>query len=215
MSRLTSSLSAFVLVLAATPCARADLLVIPPLTISGMSTITTGPTFVVSGNYGPMDMVNVQVAGTVDIASGGYTANAAGVVLSPPLTNQGTVPGSIALTPSGFPFAALMIGNPTLGYFPLFPADANSGLGSPTPPSSFPTMRQLDALFGATFTSLTNGTVLRLWVNDTDYSDNSGSFRVQTVPEPASLVMAALGVAFVLVRRVRLKMSSVQDRVAA
>src|ERR1700733_7501036 len=106
---------------------RAATLEIPTTTVLGTD-VFSGPTFAVSGNFTATDDINVTAFGTVDLASGAFTANAAGILISPPVANTGATPGEISLEPDGFPFAALMIGNSALGFFPLFPANTADGL---------------------------------------------------------------------------------------
>jgi hypothetical protein len=167
---------------------RASSLVIPTTTVLGTD-VFSGPMFTVSGTYGPTDTVNVIAAGTVDLGSGTFTANAAGVIVAPPTTNTGNHPGETASGPGGFPFASLLIGNGNLGFFPLFPADASTGLGNSTPPTTISEVRTLGDIFGPSV-SITNGTVLELLVNDTNpITDNSGAFLVSSVPEPSTLAM--------------------------
>jgi hypothetical protein len=148
--------------------------VIPTTVISGTS-VFSGPTFTVSGNYGLNDTVSIEANGTVDLASGDFTANAAGVIVSPSTTNIGSHPGE---TSPGFndpsaPYAALLIGNTTLGFHTLFPADASSGLGSSVVPTDIFATETIGQIFG---TTITDGTILELLVNDDNTFDNSGSF---------------------------------------
>jgi len=186
---------------ALTPCnaSRAESLLIPNLTVPGTADISSGPTFVVSGNFGPNDLVSAYGAGTVDLASGHFTANAAGVIVSPATTNSGNHPGQIYTPiPTGFPFGAVMIGNTALGFHPLFSANASTGLGSSTPPTDISVLNdRLGDLFGPTFTGLSNGTVLRLYIYDFpgEYGDNSGTIRINSgvAPEPRSIVLIAVG----------------------
>jgi hypothetical protein len=145
--------------------------------------------------------VSVEGVGTVDLASGAYTANAAGVIVAPATTNTGNHPGQIDLAGNGLPFASVLIGNSSLGFFPLIPANASTGLGSSTPPTTIMVLNEtLGSIFGASFTGITNGTVLELFVNDTPglYFDNSGSFVISTVPEPPALVQAGMAVLVLL-----------------
>jgi hypothetical protein len=119
------------------------------------------------------------------------------------LTNTGNNPGQVALAGNGLPFACVLIGNSTLGFFPLFPANASTGLGSSTPPTNITVFNEsLGAIFGTSFTGITNGTVLELYVNDNpaDYGDNSGSFQIgsTSIPEPPALVQAGTGLLLLL-----------------
>ena len=158
---------------------RAAQLNVPTTTVNGTD-VFSGPSFTVSGNFGLSDIISVEAIGTVDLAFGNFTANAAGVITAPPVTNTGNNPGqtspALAGAPlPGSPYAALLIGNLTLGFHPLFPADASSGLGSPTPPTDLLTTRTIGDVFGA---PIANGTVLQFRINDINTGDNSGAFRI-------------------------------------
>jgi hypothetical protein len=170
--------------------AQAATVLVPDTTIYGTD-VFSGPSFVVSGNFSVTDTISVRVDGTVDLAAGSFTANAAGVIVSPPTANTGGHPGETSLS-GGFPYAALLIGNSTLGYHPLFLADAASGLGNSTPPTALTTTRTLGDLFGS---GVTSGTVLEFRINDINTGDNSGGFRLsalQCVPDAGS-AFALLG----------------------
>jgi hypothetical protein len=162
--------------------ARASTLQVPNSFILGTDVINivSGPTFTVSGNFTASDDIDVQASGTVDLAFGAYTANAAGVLVSPPTSNTGSHPGDTSPGPSGFPYAALLIGNSTLGFFPLFPANAADGFGNPTPPTTISVDETLGSIFGNSVT-IPNGTVLQLEINDINNYDNSGAFTVGSV----------------------------------
>ncbi len=195
--------------LLAAAAAHAISLNIPTTTISGVN-VFSGPTFVVSGNYGLSDLVSVEGIGTVDLAFGNFTANAAGVITAPPVTNTGNNPGqtSPALAGSplpGAPYAAVLIGNATLGFHVLFAADASAGLGSAAPPTDIFATRTIGDIFGA---AIANGTVLEFRINDINTFDNSGSFTIKSVAVPdswgvlSSLVMPlALWIALLRFRR--------------
>ena len=108
------------------PTASADTLTIPTdITVFGKTDVFSGPSFVVSGAFGATDWFALTADGTVDLASGRFTANAAGVIVAPGSTNTGNSPGQTATAPAsavapGFPYASLLIGNGDLGYFPVF-----------------------------------------------------------------------------------------------
>ena len=51
-----------------------------PTTVVNGSDVFSGPSFTVSGNFGLSDFVYVEGVGTVDLAAGQFTANAAGVI---------------------------------------------------------------------------------------------------------------------------------------
>ena len=66
------------------PTASADTLTIPTdITVFGKTDVFSGPSFVVSGAFGATDWFALTADGTVDLASGRFTANAAGVIVAP------------------------------------------------------------------------------------------------------------------------------------
>jgi len=165
--------------------------VIPLTTVNG-NAVASGPSFVVNGDFSSTETFNLDVFGTVDIATGengvGYTTNAAGITTNPSnsVFNTFFSAGTVLLVGNNnIPYGALLIGNSTLGFTQVFPATAIYGLGGSTPPNVFSIQTTVGALFG---TGLTNGTVLQFLTNDIgDGSDNSGSFFVSGVigvPEP-------------------------------
>jgi hypothetical protein len=172
---------------------RAAELDFPTSTVLGTQVIniSAGPTFTVSGNYTASDTIDATVSGTVDLDSGDYTANAAGVLVAPPTSNTGSHPGQVTIS-EGFPYAALLIGNSTLGFFPLFPADVADGLGDSTPPTNLSVDETLGSIFGPTVT-IGNGTVLEFEVNDIDNFNNSGAFTVSSGVPDAGATVALLG----------------------
>jgi hypothetical protein len=178
---------------------QADALLVPNLTVLGTNSAdgvgfdNGGPSFTVSQNLLASDTLSLTVSGTVDLASGDFTANAAGIIVGPAITNTGNNPGQAdpnADNPS-LSYAALLIGNNALGFFQVFPSSAEFGLGNPTPPT---TLTITDETLGAIgFTSgLSMGTVLELRVSDIDDYNNSGAFYVSQVPEPKNVVVLGL-----------------------
>ena len=171
---------------------------IPTTVVNGID-VFSGPSFTVSGNFGLGDFISVEAIGTVDLNFGNFTANAAGVITAPPVTNTGNNPGQTApALPGaplpGLPYAALLIGNLSLGFHQLFPADASAGLGSSAPPTDIFATRTIGDIFG---TTIANGTVLEFRVNDINTSDNSGSFTVgnsrgQNVPDAWGMLSSVL-----------------------
>jgi hypothetical protein len=189
---------------------QADSLLVPNVTVLGTDSAdgtgfdNGGPSFIVSGNFLSTDTLSLIVSGTVDLANGDFTANAAGIIVSPSTTNTGNHPGQT--TPNSgntaLNYAALLIGNSTLGFFQVFPSSPDFGLGSSTPPT---TLTLTDRTLGDIgFTSgLTSGTVLELWVSDINFADNSGAFQVSQVPEPGTLALLGLSVCAIAVARRR------------
>ncbi|MGH1393586.1 MAG: hypothetical protein ACRAVC_06070, partial [Trichormus sp.] len=97
----------------------------------------------------------------------------------------------------------------SLGFFPLFQANAANGLGNSTPPTNLSLKNaSLASIFGLSFSGLTNGTVLEFRINDGNPGDNSGAFTitnaatVTSVPEPsdlaATLIFGALGAVYMV-----------------
>src|SRR5205823_4354003 len=64
-----------------------------PITVVNGIDVFSGPSFTVSGNFGLSDFISVEAIGTVDLNFGNFTANAAGVITAPPVTNTGNNPG--------------------------------------------------------------------------------------------------------------------------
>jgi len=147
------------------------------------------------GSFSATDTISIRATGVVDLASGNYTANAAGIITAPPTTNTGNHPGQTSPNTSqpSVNFAALLIGNTTLGFFQAFPSNAANGLGNPVPPTTLTSTATLGSIGFAS--GLANGTVLHLVVSDCNgcFGDNSGSFLVgsATVPEPGYFAIVA------------------------
>src|SRR5579863_1911478 len=173
--------------------AHGSILPIPVTTV--LATDPTGPAFTVVGNFTSTDTISILATGLVDLASGLFTANAAGIITGPATTNTGNHPGQTSPNTSepSLNFGALLIGNTTLGFFQAFPSDAANGLGNPVPPT---TLTSTETLGSLGFTSgITSGTVLHLVVSDCNgcFGDNTGSFKVgpAAVPEPGYLGIVA------------------------
>lgn len=186
----------------------ANSLLIPSVTVLGTNSAdgigfdNGGPDFTVVGDFLSTDTVSLTVSGTVDLAAGGFTANAAGIIVGPSITNTGNTPGETApnFGNTALNYAALLIGNSTLGFFQLFPSSAEFGLGDATPPT---TLTLTDRTLGDIgFTSgLSNGTVLELRVSDINFADNSGAFNLSQVPEPGTIGLLGLALFMVSARR--------------
>lgn len=157
---------------------------------------TGGPSFVTATAWQPTDVIQAVVAGTVNFDStgvGNFNAdwNAAGVVVRS-FTSALTVGGTSSFVSQGW--LVLTLGNPTLGYFPLFEVSAANGLGSSTPPTTLNLSRSVGSIFTTLGTnSLPAGTLLQYRIYDTPTSDNTGAFTVSAVPEPPAMAMLSVG----------------------
>ena len=151
----------------------------------------TAPGFTLDANLTDQTTIYFDVRGQMNTdayvhANDGilYTGiqNAAGIML----------PGSVASKPVGSietlalnlpngvmlgnsaPVGSLLIGNPTIGWVPLFAANSTNGLGSANPPTTLTLSTNLRSIFGR---ELPSGTKLYLTYNDQDDS-NIGSYAV-------------------------------------
>ena len=181
---------------------------IPETIIYANSSSATVPFTVVTA-LGINDTISVEGIGMVELARYNgvdrYSVNAAGVVVQPATTHLNTHPGSVtANSQNGFPYGAVLIGNSSLGYHPLFIADASTGLGGaagfiPTDIFSYHTIGEIFGKNIAAGTQLS----LQLVVNDSNYGDNVGSFTVKSftpngpnVPD-AGTTLSLLGVGLI------------------
>ena len=155
-------------------------LVIGSQTVS--ATEAAGVSFNVTGDLIASDTIALTVEGQIGIGkindnAASQQVNAAGVFTAPD-------PGGCELSPNSLvPTACagtLLIGNDSIGYFPLFAANAANGAGPPLGPipvslslNSVP----LSSIFGPDIV-LADGTTLILKVNDSSWDDNSGSFQI-------------------------------------
>jgi hypothetical protein len=189
----------------ALPASSAPITFATPIIVNGTD-VFSGPSITVIGNFDDMDTLSLRADGLVDLANGNFTANAAGVIVSPAVTNTGDNPGEVTLS-GAFPYASLLIGNITLGFFPVFPADASAGFGNPAPPNFVEiSNRSLGDIFGAGV-MISNGDMLEFRVHDINTGDNSGFYEltqgVSAIPEPTTGLTLMLGLAAALVVRRR------------
>jgi len=123
--------------------------------------------------------------------------NAAGIITQttqPGFSVGQTTPVGSGATRPGQPSGSLLIGNSTLGFFPLFSANAANGLGSANPPTNLSLSGvPLSSIFtNVGFTGIANGTVLQFRINDINSFDNSGQFVITSTPastpEPSTIL---------------------------
>ena len=116
-----------------------------------LATDSIGPSFTVVGNFSSSDLISITASGLVDLASGNFTANAAGIIAGPATTNTGNHPGEVSpnLSNPSLNYAALLIGNTGLGFFQVFPSNAANGLGNPLPPTTLTSNATLGAFSAA------------------------------------------------------------------
>ena len=173
---------------------------IPSMVVLGTDTFS-GPTITLPSTVLPTDTLTLTARGEVflQVSTNGdanadeeflqavatYGSNAAGVLTTAP-ASTGALNGDAG-------YMALLLGNSSLGFFQVFPANAANGLGSETPPSLLATSVLLSSLG---FSSpLPAGTVLQFRLPYTDGGNPSGSFTISgsidksTVPEPRTIAM--------------------------
>ncbi len=184
--------------------------------------VLSGPAFTVNGDFLGTDTISLDVSGTVNLAdstSGGFIVNAAGVLTqSAPLYNLNTGDTKLFDNTGGNKlynntastlFGSLLLGNSSLGFRQLFPANATNGFGSSNPSTNLSLVNvPLAALFG---TGISNGTVLEFRTSDVNINDNVGAFTVSgsinstAVPEPSevlsTLAFGAIGAGCLLKRQ--------------
>ncbi|MFM7790441.1 MAG: PEP-CTERM sorting domain-containing protein, partial [Microcystis panniformis] len=161
LSRIAIASSAIAFSTLAISPVQAAQLIIPNTTVLGTN-VFSGPTFTVSQNFLPSDTLSVNVSGTVDIWAGTLAMNAAGIITQttqPGFSVGQTTPVGSGATRPGQPNGSLLIGNSTLGFFPLFSANAANGLGSANPPTNLSLSGvPLSSIFtNVGFTGIANG----------------------------------------------------------
>jgi hypothetical protein len=213
LSKLAIASSAIAFSTLAISPVQAAQLIIPNTTVLGTN-VFSGPTFTVSQNFLPSDTLSVNVSGTVDLYFEQFTTNAAGVIVSPSLTHTGNSPGQVFAGPGGRPSGSLLIGNNTLGFFRLFPANAANGFGNANPPTNLSLSGvPLSSIFtNVGFTGIANNTVLEFRVNDSDVNTNSGKFVIASTPEPSTILgLGLLGFGAFCQRKLSQEKKSKQD----
>ena len=157
-------------------------IVIPgaPLTVPGTS--SSGVRFVYNGTLTQLDTIEFTGSGDACLqATTAYCTNGAGIVVvagSTPVGGTSTFNGVFGATSGAWNFGALLMeisGVTPLGTVQIFPANAQNGLGSPTPPMSLTLPATSLASLGFSPFIVTNPTITFI-VADTNYADNGGSF---------------------------------------
>jgi hypothetical protein len=180
-------------------------------TVVNGTDVFSGPTFTLTSTVQPTDTLTLTTRGEVflQLAQGvpAYGTNAAGVVITAGTTGVGgtSLNGSTN-------FGALLIGNSTLGFFQIYPANASNGLGSSTPSDLLTTTVAFSTLgFGS---AIPSGTILQFRVSDINTGDNSGSFTTfgqinvaAGVPEPTSWLLVGGGIGVIALVRRKLRLS--------
>jgi hypothetical protein len=180
---------------------------------------TLGQSFTVTDDFiAPTDTITIDASGVsnLDGSPSGYKVNAAGIVLETssngdPVGGFYPIPTSGALK-NGANYGALLLGNSTLGYVQVFPADVIDGLNSTNPPTTLSRTFAVNSLFAG---GINTNEVLQFLVNDSSYQDNGGGFsasvtltnsRVAAVPEPFTIIGTLVGgtAAFRLKRKLKL-----------
>lgn len=171
-------------------------------TVVNGTDVFSGPTFTLTSTVQPTDTLTLTARGEVFLQDGpAYGTNAAGVVTTAAgvVTTAGsTVVGGTSLNGSTN-FGSLLIGNSTLGFFQIFPANISNGLGSLTPSDLLTTTLSFSSL--GFVSAIPSGTILQFRVSDINTGDNSGSFTTfgqinvaAGVPEPTSWLLVGGGI---------------------
>lgn len=217
--------------IASSGAAAAGTITLPSGSVTVPST-EGGTTVSLSGTYSATDRVTFSVSGIVylqntvpdspDTGIGEYGVNAAGVVVVAGAF-PGESPGTTYVIPAdntyaGYVNGALLVslnGGPATA---IFSADAATGLGDSSPPTTLVFSGLASALFG-NFGTVTNPSITFVVADDL-YSDNTGSFTVSSVvPEPSAWALTLIGFAGLgLVRfralRTSLAVATLRGRVA-
>ena len=154
-----------------------------PLTIPGHATM--GARFTYNGTLTQLDTIQFTQTGEPCLQGGtatpGYCVNGAGIVVVPgssPVGSTSTFEATFGTTSGVWNFGALLMevsGVSPIGTVQIFPANAQNGLGSSTPPTSLVLPATSLGALGFSAFSVTNPTITFI-VPDTNYSDNTGSF---------------------------------------
>jgi hypothetical protein len=175
--------------------------------------------FTVGGDFDQAsDTVTITGSNIATLDTAGYNVNAAGI-LTTDAPGSGSIGGFFpaptgGATKNGANFGALLLGNSTLGYVQVFPANATNGLGSGSPSTNLTTTVNVSSLFAG---GITNGTVLQFLVNDTVFNDNSNGFEASAVftnslpstdvPEPFTIIGTLVGGTAAVRMRRKLKLA--------
>jgi hypothetical protein len=151
-----------------------------PLTVNATS--ASGVSFTYNGTLTQLDTIEFTETGDACLQGGGaYCTNGAGIVVVAGSTAVGgtsTFSGTFGATNGLWNFGALLMiisGVSPVGTVQVFPANAQNGLGSSTPPTRLTLPVTTLGSLGFSPFIVTNPTVTFV-VADTNYGDNSGSF---------------------------------------
>jgi hypothetical protein len=151
-----------------------------PLTVPGTS--SAGVRFTYNGTLTQLDTIAFSETGEACLqATTAYCTNGAGIVVvagSTPVGGTSSFSEAFGTTSGLWNYGALLMvisGVSPVGTVQIFPANAQNGLGSQTPPVGLSLPSTSLASLGFSPFSVTNPTIAFL-VADTNYADNSGSF---------------------------------------
>ena len=202
--------------LAALPAAFGGSILLPGGGLSVNGGGAGGASFTYTGTLTEADTLNFLVAGNPCLQPGNtFCTNGGGVLVTAGSTPvggsasfSGTV-GTVAGSNGTWTLGALLLSITGVGTRQLFPADASTGLGSATPPTTLtldPT--SLSALGFGSFSAV--NPTLTFVVADTNYADNTSAFDLRqlsstSTPEPSTMGMVALACGLAALRAVRLR----------
>ena len=148
-----------------------------------------GTSFQYTGTLTPADTIEFSVTGLANLQTGpAYGTNAAGVVVTPGNVAGETVGTITDLGSTETPLGSLILKINGIFSGPVFPDNAQNGLGSTNPPQTIVFSGTILELF-STLPPMTNPTLTFVVVdNPADYQDNSGGFTVSAISSTTSSV---------------------------